>query len=88
MEFEKDPEGAKERNMKLPGLSEYTPEQMFYISYAQRLCSNMKIFYDENMHSPDEFRANGVLTNDKNFAKVFNCPINSPMNPKTKCELW
>lgn len=39
-------------------------------------------------HSPHMFRVFGSLTNSKEFAQVFNCPLNSPMNPKSKCTFW
>jgi predicted metalloendopeptidase len=89
MSIEKNPEIAKTRNMKLPGLSEYTMEQLFYISYAHANCevrNNKKIF--EDTHSPGVFRVNGVVSNNKRFAKIFNCPAKSPMNPDHKCTLW
>ena len=89
MSIEKDPEIAKTRNMKLPGLSEYTIEQLFYISFAHSNCevrNNKDVF--ENVHSPGKFRVNGVVSNNKRFAKIFNCPAKSPMNPEHKCTLW
>ena len=39
-------------------------------------------------HSPGNARVNGAVSNFKIFAKTFNCPINSKMNPKDKCEIW
>jgi len=89
MSIEKDPEIAKTRNMKLPGLSEYTIEQLFYISFAHANCEvNIDEMNFENTHSPGKFRVNGVVSNNKRFAKIFNCPAKSPMNPDHKCTLW
>ena len=76
----------------LPGL-EYTPDQLFFIAFAQVWCS---IFTEEyiatslltNPHSPGPFRVNGTLINSQEFADAFNCPVGSPMNPKDKCLMW
>ena len=88
-----DPQLVKEHNPLLPGLSKYTYEQLFYIAFGQEWCSNASIKYITNQiykdeHSPSKFRVNGVVMNSEHFARVFNCPINSPMNPKEKCTLW
>jgi len=87
--IEKNPEKATKRNMKLPGLSDYSMEQLFYISYAQNLCEvGYDKFYLFDSHSPRRFRINGSVSNSKRFAKIFNCPADSPMNPNNKCTLW
>eukprot|EP00833_Pecoramyces_ruminatium_P009530 jgi/Orpsp1_1/1183562/evm.model.c7180000085730.1 len=89
----KNPQLVKERNPLLPGLSHYSYEQLFYIAYGQTWCTNAtpekllnQIRTDE--HSPAKFRVNGVVMNSDHFSKVFNCPIDSPMNPKEKCLIW
>ena len=76
----------------LPGISEYTSDQMFFIQYAQIWCEvhnkeGFKKSLNDN-HSPGRFRANGVLVNTIQFAQTFNCPLNSTMNPIEKCVIW
>ncbi|KAG4084089.1 Metalloproteases [Neocallimastix lanati (nom. inval.)] len=86
-------EAVRAHNQLLPGLSQYSVEQMFYIGYAQSWCMTTSPEYDtyiatRDVHSPAVFRVNGVVQNMEHFAKVFNCPVGSPMNPKDKCLLW
>jgi len=89
LSIENNPEKALIRNMKLPGLSDYTMEQLFYISYAQSNCKvNSTNEEYENSHPPSKVRVNGTVSNSKRFAKAFNCPAKSPLNPDIKCELW
>lgn len=45
--------------------------------------------YDRaSFHPPIPVRINGALSNFKEFAEAFDCPIDSPMNPKDKCDMW
>ena len=39
-------------------------------------------------HSPEEFRIVGPFSNRPEFAKDFNCPVGSKMNPRKKCSVW
>jgi len=77
----------------LPGLSQFTNEQMFFVSYAQVWC---EIQTPEHLlgqilgdpHSPGRFRVIGPLGNSQDFQREFNCPADSPMNRVDKCKLW
>jgi len=88
-----DPEQAKERNKVLPDFTEYTKDQLFFVAFGQIWCQKMRPEVavqrlSQDNHAPNEWRVNGVLRNSKHFADVFNCPINSPMNPEQKCSIW
>ncbi|XP_017046056.1 neprilysin-2 isoform X1 [Drosophila ficusphila] len=77
---------------KLPGL-DFTPEQMFWVAAGQTWCAkyrkeSLKMRITTGVHSPSEFRVLGSLSNMKDFAKDFQCPEGSPMNPVQKCEVW
>lgn len=78
---------------RLPGLDHYTPEQLFWISWAQVWCSKsrtefQKVKIESGNHPPDPYRVLLPLSNSKDFAKDFKCPKNSRMNPEKKCTLW
>merc|ERR1719378_1863055 len=77
---------------KLPGLQGYTSNQMFWISAANVWCSKYRDKALEKRiktgaHSPGLFRVLGPLRNSPEFARDFNCPLGSGMNPVKKCEV-
>lgn len=72
----------------LPALSQFTPQQLFFIQHAQIWCEITADEPEQDAHSPGKFRANGVLVNSNTFAEIFKCPLGSPMNPRDKCLLW
>ncbi|KAF7987766.1 hypothetical protein HCN44_003629 [Aphidius gifuensis] len=83
----------KKRELKLPGLENYTSKQMFWISAANSRCSKYPLYYldykiQSHQHTSSEFRILGTLSNIIEFSNDFNCPVGSIMNPKTKCSLW
>ncbi|RHY99831.1 hypothetical protein DYB31_014622 [Aphanomyces astaci] len=75
--------------------SQYTEEagdKLFYLSYAQSWCSKNSdarlTKHLSNSHPPNRFRVTGALQNNDEFARVFQCPTNSTLNPSKKCLLW
>jgi len=71
----------------------FTPEQRFFISYAQVWCENasdqdFRRRAQEDVHSPGRWRANGVLQNMPEFRKAFGCKEGVPMAPATACRVW
>jgi len=78
----------------LPGL-DYSPRQMFWMSAANVWCAKyrpqaMKLRVLTGVHSPDQFRVQGPFSNMEEFARDWNCPAGSPMNPvsEKKCKVW
>lgn len=77
----------------LPGLENFSNEQIFFLGFAQIWCSK---FRDEaafsqinyGVHSPGKFRVIGSLSNFDEFSKAFGCKKGSPMNPDKKCSVW
>ena len=83
------------KNKDLKPVDGLTPEQRFFIGFAQWDCSNER---DENMrvraltdpHSPAKYRINGVVVNMPEFSQAFSCKAGQPMaNPPEKvCKVW
>jgi putative endopeptidase len=78
---------------KLEPIDGLTPEQRFFVGYAQSWCANtreetkrVRIMADS--HSPDEFRTNGVVSNMPEFQQAFHCKAGSPMVRKNPCRVW
>ncbi|KAI9475617.1 MAG: hypothetical protein EXX96DRAFT_638830 [Benjaminiella poitrasii] len=78
---------------RLPGLESLSSEALFFVNFGRAWCKKQRpqiayqlIFTDE--HSPAVARINGVVQNSAEFARVFNCPVGSAMNPADKCEMW
>jgi len=77
----------------LPGMEEFTNEQIFFLGFAQIWCSKYRPEtamrqVDFGVHSPGMYRVIGPLSNFDEFAKAYSCPKGSPMNPKKKCAVW
>ena len=68
-------------------------ERLFFTSFAQLWCekgrrASLQSRVLQDMHSPGPFRANGVVSQNADFARAFGCATNSPMNPDFKCSVW
>ena len=76
----------------LPGLG-YSQSQLFWLSGASVQCSVQQPAALKNQvvtdpHSPAVYRVNGPFSNLPQFARDWNCPAGSPMNPVKKCTVW
>ncbi|XP_046660730.1 neprilysin-2-like [Homalodisca vitripennis] len=77
----------------LPNLEQYSNDQLFMLIMANMWCGvhrpdTLKMRIITGVHSPYEFRTNGVLKNFPEFANAFQCGPTDPMNPKKKCSIW
>jgi endothelin-converting enzyme/putative endopeptidase len=71
----------------------YTPDQRFWIAYAQSWCTQtrpeqLRTQVQTDPHSPDEYRANTVLTDLPAFATSFHCKPPSAMVAAKACRIW
>jgi len=77
----------------LPKIDGFTPEQRFFLGYAQVWCQNVtpqtsRVLAITDPHSPGEFRVNGVVVNSEAFQKAFGCKAGQPMVSENACRVW
>jgi putative endopeptidase len=72
-----------------------TPEQRFFVGFAQWACDNdrpedLRVRAATDPHSPGEYRINGVVVNMPEFATAFACKAGQPMTkpPDKVCKVW
>jgi endothelin-converting enzyme/putative endopeptidase len=70
-----------------------TPEQQFFLGFAQNYCSNarpefLRMIAQTDPHSPDPLRVRGVIVNMPEFAHAFGCKAGQPMAPMKSCRVW
>jgi len=86
-------DATKDKNLQpVDGL---TPEQRFFVGFAQWDCANerpedMRVRAMTDPHSPARYRINGVVVNMPEFAQAFNCKPGQPMvKPAADvCRVW
>jgi putative endopeptidase len=78
-----------------PAMSGFTPEQQFFLGFAQAWCANyrpeaLRLLVATNPHSPPRYRVDGPLSNVPEFAAAFQCKEGSPMirSKEKRCEVW
>lgn len=79
---------AAHRGQLLPGLTDFTKEQLFFVSYSNWWCGKIRkeaavdhIYRDP--HAPTWARIIGTMANSREFRESFHCPQKEPT-----CELW
>lgn len=87
--FQKSLEG-KPRPEQIEG---FTPEQRFFLGWAQVWATNARPEYERlmantNPHPLGRFRTNGPLSNFSAFAKAFGCKKGDPMVRENACRIW
>jgi len=83
-------------NMTLdPAKDGLTPEQRFFVGYAQWDCNDARPEYlrvkaKTDPHSPGRYRINGVVVNMPEFEKAFACKPGQKMVKKAeeRCKVW
>ena len=81
------------RGQELHPVDGLTPEQRFFVGYAQSWCTNQRE-QDQRLravtdpHSPPRYRTNGVVSNLPEFREAYGCKTGQPMAPATMCRVW
>jgi putative endopeptidase len=86
--YEKSIEGKRPAT-----LGGFTPEQRFFLGWAQVWGANLRpenarLMANTNEHPLPKFRTNGPLSNMDLFAKAFGCKKGDSMVRETVCKIW
>jgi len=81
------------KNQHLEPRDGFTPEQRFFIGYAQWACENVRpedarANAITDPHSPGRYRVNGLVVNVPEFEKAFSCKAGQPMVKENRCRVW
>ena len=83
------------RGKNLQPINGLTPEQRFFVGFAQWACDNerpenMRVRALTDPHSPARYRVNGVVVNMPEFNQAFSCKAGQPMvKPQAQvCKVW
>jgi endothelin-converting enzyme/putative endopeptidase len=71
----------------------YTPDQRFWIAYAQQWCDQtrpeqLRTQAESDPHAPEEYRANTVLSDLPEFSRSFSCRKTDKMVSPEPCKVW
>ncbi len=80
-------------NGKGEAMDGFTPEQRFFLGFAQVWCESMAAQESRNRaltdpHSPGRYRVDGTLQNMPEFQKAFACKAGQPMVSENACHVW
>lgn len=85
---------AKEAHVDMSAQTDgYTPDQRFWIAYAQQWCTQtrpeqLRTAAQTDPHAPDEWRTNAILQDLPEFAKSFSCKPTAKMVSAHACRIW
>ncbi|MCJ1310674.1 hypothetical protein MMC25_004340 [Agyrium rufum] len=87
-EYERKQVARGSPSQLLPGLLEYTKEQLFFLSMGGIWCEKMRretlvSLVLTNEHAPGTIRLMGTVANSRDFKEAFDCPVKEPT-----CEMW
>jgi predicted metalloendopeptidase len=74
-------------------LDGFTPQQQFFLGFAQKSCENVtdayaRVLANTDPHSPGQFRINGVVQNMREFQQAFSCKESDRIVSVQACRVW
>ena len=85
----------KRAHKDAPVIGGFSPDQQFFLGFAQGWCTNvrpemLRLMATTDPHAPPRFRVLGPLSNMPEFAAAFSCKQGSAMvrSPSERCEVW
>ncbi len=71
----------------------FTPEQRFFVGYAQWACEHhrpedLRARALTDAHSPGKYRVNGLVVNMPEFERAFSCKAGQAMVRENRCRVW
>ena len=86
---------AATESQRLAQVDGLTPDQRFFVGYAQWACGHQtdeqaRVMAKTDPHSPLRYRVNGVVINVPEFAVAFECREGDPLyrKPEEMCRIW
>src|SRR5882724_4130898 len=84
---------AETANVKPESRDGLTPEQRFFVGYAQWACEHhrpedLRARALTDAHSPGKYRVNGLVVNMPEFGRAFSCKAAQPMVRENRCRVW
>jgi putative endopeptidase len=81
------------KSMNLESRDGLSPEQRFFVGYAQWACEdnrpeNLRLSAITDPHSPGKYRVNGLVVNMEEFQQAFSCKAAQPMVRENRCRVW
>jgi len=83
----------QEEHQQAKPIDGLTPDQRFFISFAQVWCQNStpeqsRLRALTDPHSPGQYRVKGVVSNMPEFQKTWGCKPGQPMVRENACRVW
>jgi predicted metalloendopeptidase len=78
---------------KLGDKADAGTDRNFFIAFAQTWCTNsrperLKLQAAVDPHSVPQWRVNGPVSDNPDFARAFSCKAGAPMAPAQRCGVW
>jgi putative endopeptidase len=83
----------RRKGMAPTNVGGYDDDQQAFISFAQVWCTNarpeqLRTQALTNPHSTSQWRVNGPVSDNPDFAKAFKCAEGAPLAPAQRCQVW